>query len=305
MSDTPITVRGMIAPMPSLGALLADAASHKTLAFAAHTAHVIGPYLLAAAATTLSTYIYGQFFRARHDFVAENSVARAHRRADRKKPAALVSLTLPPTSWVSWLSDEVIELSPRSDPGKYHNHFPGHQLAVAASLPYRANGAEQVTSRLAFDLKGTHHSAALVTRIRAVIDARRPVPNGTVFYAAPQGTTERQGLAFDLGSPDLDARIPDIEYGTPTLRHYLADQSISLKSDESAGFVATIFAPFYDYEIFYHFLVNFTSGPPVTIDDNGTPFRITGYPHAARRAYFSPSNGYQAWPGYPDLVNTP
>jgi hypothetical protein len=292
----------MLASMTSLGANAAGSASHWALT---NAAHAVGPYLLTVAAAVLGTYIYSRFFRARQEFAVERSIRRARRRADRLTPAAEVSVALPLIPWSSWLSDEMIELAPGADPGKSFNYFPGHSLAVTASRPYRANGAEQVTSRLSFDLKGTHHTDTPITRIRAVIDARRPVPSGTVFYAAPQGTTQREGLAFDLGSSDLDAKVPDGEYGTPTARRYLAGRSVSMEMDKCVGFVAQIFAPLYDYEILYHLEITFAAGPPITIDDNGKSFRIVGYPSSARRAYFSPTQGYRVWSNYPDLINAP
>ena len=255
--------------------------------------------VLAAIGGVITNWAYARFLRPRRDFAAEAKVIAARDRADSKRAAAKVILTQSPIPWVGWLSDDVIDIAPDAEPGLYNTRFPGHDRAIAASEPYRTNGAELVTSRLSFDLIGTHHTATRVADIRAVVDRRRPVPAGTVYFAVPQGITSKRVMAFDLGSPDLNARVQS-EDGAPTARHYLDEYTIDLVRSESIGFIAVVFAPLYGEDIRYHLEIAFDAGPPLSVyNEVGEPFRIVGYPPAARRAYFAASTKHHPWPDYP------
>ena len=246
-----------------------------------------------------AAWIYARFFRPRRDFAADQKVAAARDRADDEMPAAEVTLTLSPVPWVGWLSDEVIEIAPDAEPGAYNTRFPGHKRATLASEPYRVNGAELVTSSFSFDLTGTHQSATRVASLKAVIDDRRPVPSGTVYFAVPQGSIRKDEVAFDLGSPDLNARVQDVD-GAPTAHRYLDRYTINIVRRELVGFTAMVFAPLHGEDIRYHLEVTFDAGPPVSVyNEAGAPFRIVGYPRTAHRAYFAASTKHQDWPNYP------
>lgn len=265
-----------------------------------NVAHVVEIVLVPVVTGVLGAWIYARVFRARHDRSAEDAVAAHRDQADSDMPAAIVHLTQSPIPWVGWLSDEVIDIPPGADPGIDNTRFPGHERAMKASEPHEVNGAELVRSEFSFDLTGTHHTRTKVTRIRAVVDERRPVPTGTVYYAVPQGTLDKDLLAFDLGSPDLDARTQDF-YGTPTHAHYLDAKVVDLGQHESIGFRAEVFAPLFGgHDIRYHLEISFTSGPPVAVyNEAGQPFRIVSYPTTAQRAYIAASLDHRVWPGYP------
>ena len=246
-----------------------------------------------------SSWFFARFLRPRYDRLAASKVDAAHDRADSKKPAATVTLTHRPIPWTGWLSDEVIDLPLGSDPGELFNRFPGHERAINASEPFRTDGAELVISRLSFDLTGTHRTATKIASIKAVIDYRGPVPRGTVYFAVPQGTTDKEEMAFDLGSLDLNARVQDGD-GAPTSELYRFWRTTTLVRGESIGFIAVVFAPLYGEDIRYHLEIAFDAGPPVTVyDDDGSSFRIVGYPRTADRAYFAASQQHKYWPGYP------
>ncbi|OCB08089.1 hypothetical protein [Mycobacterium intracellulare] len=265
--------------------------------------HAIVTVLLAVIGAVIAAWIYARFLRPRRDFAADNKVTAAHDRADNKKPAATVILTRSPKPWFSWLSDDVIDIPPDAERGMYNTRFPGHDRAIRTSMPYRnrTNGADLVRSTLSFDLTGTHYTATRVASFKAVIDQRRPVPTGTVYFAAPQGGGAKGEVAFDLGSPDLNARVQD-KYGAPTTRHYLDEYTYDLVRGESIGFIAAVFAPRYSDDIRYHLEIAFDAGPPISIyNETGEPFRIVGYPRTARRAYFDTSIKHHDWPNYPHI----
>lgn len=200
----------------------------------ASAGHAIFTVLLAVVGAVIANWIYARFFRARREFAADNKVIVIRKRADTKKHAARVRLTQPPIPWVGWLSDDVIDLPTNAEPGLYNTRFPGHDRAINTSMPYRTNEAEMVADRISFDLIGEHSTATPIARIRAVIDERRAVPAGTVYYAAPQGIISKQVITFDLGSPDLDTRVQDDE-GTPTSRHFFDEHTVDVAGDESLG----------------------------------------------------------------------
>jgi hypothetical protein len=261
--------------------------------------HAVIATALAVVGAVIANWAYARFLRPRRDFAADAKVTAARDRADSKRAAAKVILTQSPIPWVGWLSDDVMDIAPDAEPGLYNTRFPGHNRAVTASEPFSTNGAELVTSRLSFDLTGTHNTATRVAGIRAVIDGRQPVPAGTVYFAVPQGITSKEVIAFDLGSPDLNARVQDQD-GAPTARHYLDEYAINLVRNESIGFIAVVFAPLYGEDIRYHLEIAFDAGPPVSVyNEVGMPFRIVGYPRTARRAYFAASTNHHAWPEYP------
>lgn len=247
-----------------------------------------------------SSWLFARFLRPRYDRLAASKVIAGQNRVDGKKPAAAVTLTHPPIPWTGWLSDEVIDLPLDSDPGELFNRFPGHDCAINASQPYRTNGAEFVTSTLSFDLTGTHHTATRIASIKAVIDERESVPRGTVYFAVPQGAIQKEKMAFDLSSPDLNARVQDCD-GAPTSDQYLFSRTVTLVRGESIGFIAVVFAPLFGGAIRYHLEIEFDAGPPVAVyADDGSSFRIVGYPRTAERAYFAASEQHESWPGYPE-----
>jgi hypothetical protein len=135
--------------------------------------------------------------------------------------------------------------------------------------------------------------------MRAVIDERRSVGSGTVYYTVPQGDTAKGTPVFDLGSADLNARVQD-QYGAPTAVHYVAARTLTVHMDETIGFRVTVFAPFFGYDTRYHFEIDFDTGPPVHVyADDGSPFRIVSYPTTAQRGYVTAGDGYDEWAVYP------
>lgn len=248
----------------------------------------------------LVALIVGFVFRALSDRIAADRVKAARAKADSKRSAARVARVHDAIPWVGWLSEEIIEIPPDADPGVDNTRYPGDDRAIKASEPFEVNGAELVVSRVSFDLIGTHHAPAFVTDIKVVIDERRPVPCGTVYYAVPQGITPKGVLAFDLGSADLRARAQNDDDSPSAYPHLFKDSVVTVKDGEAIGFRAVVFAPLFGHEIRYHFEVTFESGPAVSVySSTGEPFQIVGYPKQARRVYFAASTVHRSWPHYP------
>jgi hypothetical protein len=248
----------------------------------------------------LVALIVGFVFRALSDRIAADRVKAARAKADSKRSAARVARVHDAIPWVGWLSEEIIEIPPDADPGVDNTRYPGDDRAIKASEPFEVNGAELVVSRVSFDLIGTHHAPAFVTDIKVVIDERRPVPCGTVYYAVPQGLIPKGVLAFDLGSADLRARAQNDDDSPSAYPYLFKDSVVTLKDGEAIGFRAVVFAPLFGDEIRYHFEVTFESGPPVSVySSTDEPFQIVGYPKQARRAYFAASTAHRSWPHYP------
>lgn len=247
-------------------------------------------------------WLNGRFFKHRHDFAASTKTIALQEKADAQIPAARVALTLPPFPGVGWLSPEIIDIPPNAPPGIDNTRFPGYHRAIHASTPFSSRGRSFVYSRMSFDLIGTHHIRTRVSSITAVIDACYPVPNGTVYFAAPQGTADKEAFAFDLGSTNLHARVQD-DYGLPTPELFVNVKTTDLIRGETVGFIAYVFAPRFSDDVHYHLEITFDTGPSVTVyDQGGIPFRIVGYPLTAQRAYFAASTAHEPWPNYPDTI---
>lgn len=167
-------------------------------------------------------------------------------------------------------------------------------------MPYTHDmQTSQVASSFAFTLTGVRNKPVRITKIKAVVDSREPLPEGTVYYAIPQGAVGREDFAIDFGSDDLDARVQNDD-GVPTATHYLDHKTVTLAKNESIGFNVVAVAPFYGINLTYHLEITFDGGANLKIYDTaGHSFRIMSYPMRATRGYITVKDG----PDNPDNTN--
>ncbi|MFV8275189.1 hypothetical protein [Mycobacteroides abscessus] len=166
--------------------------------------------------------------------------------------------------------------------------------AVALAAAGRRVFSFELTSRL--------KKRATIRSIQAIIDSIAPTPNGTLFFAPPQGDTEKGQIGFDLTSTDLNGMIMDS--GMITARKYIGDRTVELEKGQTVGFKVTVHAD-NNFDIRYRVRVSFSQGKDVIIDDRGQSFRITTYPGSAQAAYtitrLSPDSTFGAYPcSWPD-----
>lgn len=211
---------------------------------------------------------------------------------DSQTAAARVYLDQGPSDWPSWLSSDEIEIPPGQTRGIANTGQPTDRRVVNTAMPFNHHSqTSQVSSLISFTLTGLHNNPVRITGIKAVIDAQRPPPAGTVYYAVPQGAGGKEDFAIDFGSPDLNARIQDDE-GAPTTVHYLGKRTVTLSKGESVGFNAMMIAPFYGTDIDFHLAFSFDDKSTVNVyDSTGKPFRIVGYPSQAKRGYVTAKDG--------------
>lgn len=241
-----------------------------------HIAYIVQTVLIGLTVGLALKWLDGRFFKHRHDFAAATKTTALQDKTDAQIPAAHVALTLSPFPGVGWLSHEVIDVPLDSDPGIDNTRFPGYERAIHASMPFYCYDRSFVYSRMSFDLIGTHHTRTRISSIQAVIDERYRAPNGTVYFASPQGTGDKETLAFDLGSTDLHARIQD-DHGVPKPEWFVNAKTTDLIRGETVGFVAYVFAPLFSDDVRYHLEITFDNGPTVAVyDHRGAPFRMVG-----------------------------
>ncbi|WP_147378925.1 hypothetical protein [Mycobacteroides abscessus] len=222
----------------------------------------------------------------------DHSIAEDKIITDSQTPAARVYLDQAPPDWASWLSDGEVDIPPGQLRGTTDTGLPTDGSAVHAGMPYTHDfQTSQVTTWFAFTLTGIRNNPVRVTSIKAVIDAQRPPPAGTVFYAVPQGAADKEDFAIDFGSPDLNVRVQNDE-GVPTAAHYLNTKTVTLSKGESIGFRAMIVAPFYDIDIDYHLEFSFDDSSIVRVyNSDGKPFRVISYPSQSKRGYITAKDG--------------
>lgn len=253
---------------------------------------VVAGIVVSVIAGVLGSFLYNHYLGAKQAVVNDRRIVEDKILTDAQTPAVRVYLDQGPTAWASWSSNEEIDIPPGQLRGTTETGLPADGSAVHPEMPYTHDmQTSQVTTWFAFTITGLRNNPVRVTSIKAVIDAQRPPPAGTVFYAVPQGAAEKQDFAIDFGSPDLNARLQTAE-GVPTSVHYLNTKTLTLAKGESIGFNAMIVAPFYGIDIDYHLEFAFDDNSTVNVRDaNGKSFRIVSYPIQAKRGYITAKDG--------------
>lgn len=236
----------------------------------------------------VGTWAYNHYFGAEQAVVNEHEISADKDQIDQETPPAIISIDQEPPQWAAWLSDDLIDIPPGQDRRMGNNGSPNDGREIAADMPFTHDfQTSQVSSGLAFTITGNHNTPVRVTKIRAVIDDKQPPPSGTVFYAVPQGATDKQDFAIDFGSTDLDARMQNDD-GVPMRVHYLDRKAITLNKGESVSFKVTTVAPIYGVNIAYHLELTFDNSSAVSVRSNsGKPFKIVSYPIVAQRGYIT------------------
>lgn len=248
--------------------------------------------VLAVVTAVFGTWLYEHYYGAKQAVVNERRIAEDKSSTDSRSPAVRVYLDQGPSDWPSWLSSDEIDIPPGQTRGIANTGQPTDRQVVNTAMPFNHHSqTSQVSSLISFTLTGLHNNPVRITGIKAVIDAQRPPPAGTVYYAVPQGAGGKEDFAIDFGSPDLNARIQDDE-GAPTTVHYLSKRTVTLSKGESVGFNAMMIAPFYGTDIDFHLAFSFDDKSTVNVyDSTGKPFRIVGYPSQAKRGYVTAKDG--------------
>lgn len=264
------------------------------------TGSKIGALVLTVLGSTAAWFVSNHYGGAHQAVVNQREIAEDQIQMDLRSPAVQVFLDQPPSAWASWLSNEAMDIPPGVFRGIGNNGFPGDDHAIRADSPASHYSETEVSSgQYSFTLTGNHSTPVRITKIQAVIDARRPPPAGTVFYAVPQGAVGKEDFAIDLRSQDLNARVQD-EDGWPTAKHYLDQKTVTLAKGESIGFNIMALAPFYDADIDYHLEITFDDESTVKVlNKEDKPFRMVSYPSRAARGYTIAKDG----PDKDDLSN--
>ncbi|WP_157931059.1 hypothetical protein [Mycobacteroides abscessus] len=246
------------------------------------------------------SFLYNYYLGGKQAVANDRRITEDKVLTDSQTPAVRVYLDQGPSDWPSWLSGDEIDIPPGETRGISNTGQPTDRQVVNTAMPFNHHSqTSQVSSRISFTLTGLHNNPVRITGIKAVIDAQRPPPAGTVYYAVPQGAGGKEDFAIDFSSPDLNARIQD-EEGAPTTVHYLSKRTVTLSKGESVGFNAMMIAPFYGTDIDFHLTFSFDDKSTVNVyDSTGKPFRIVGYPFQVKRGYVTAKDG----PEDPGLLN--
>jgi hypothetical protein len=253
---------------------------------------IVAGIVTAAIASVLATWFYNYYLGAEQAVVNDRRIVEDKNITDSQMPPARATLDQAPPGWASWLSSNEVEIPPGQSRGFGNNGLPIDGSTVSPAMPYTHDfQTSQVTTWFAFTLTGMRTIPVRVTSIKAVIDAQRPPPVGSLYYAVPQGAAEKEDFAIDFGSTDLNALMQNDE-GVPTASRYLSKKTVTLAKGESVGFNVMVVAPFYDIDIDYHLAVTFDDNSIVNVyDSNGKPFRIISYPSQVKRGYITAKDG--------------
>lgn len=256
------------------------------------TRGAVAGIIAAVIASVVATLLYNYYLGTEQAVVNDRRIVEDKNITDSQIPAARATLDQAPPGWASWLSSKEIEIPPGQFRGFGNNGLPVDEPTVSPAMPYTHDfQTSQVTTWFAFTLTGMRTSPVRVTSIKAVIDAQRPSPAGSLYYAVPQGAAEKEDFAIDFGSTDLNALMQNDE-GVPTTSHYLSKKTVTLAKGESIGFNVMVVAPFYDIDIDYHLAVTFDDNSIVSVyNSDGKPFRIISYPSQAKRGYITANDG--------------
>ena len=232
-----------------------------------------GSVIVVVIVSVAGTFIYNHFWGADQAVTNDGAIRDAKDDHDESEAPALVDVSDPGKMWLSWVSPDVVDVAKNApDYG-----FPDGTDAVHVGRPRIQD--DSVTTVVSFDLTGNHFSTVRMTGLTAVVDERRTAPDGTVYFVRPQGDKLKGEATFDLGNSDLVDGV-DAE----SSRSYLDVHTVTLDENESVGFNAEVVAP-PDSDIDFHFEVSFDTGQRVTVDNEGSPFRIVSYPRSVQRAY--------------------
>ncbi|MFC6062255.1 hypothetical protein [Streptomyces ochraceiscleroticus] len=127
--------------------------------------------------------------------------------------------------------------------------------------------------RIRLTLMNFAKSPVVITGVRAVPTAEKPVPSGPSFSCGgAQGSTGVTRVRLDLGSADKEAEEYD---GDELVGRYPAEQIQLAKQDEPAIFDVRVKAgpTFYTYVIEIHYTQGTTKGT-LRVDDGGKPFAL-------------------------------
>jgi hypothetical protein len=178
------------------------------------------------------------------------------------------------------------------------NHPADTTSVVFAFNSHDPSPLPEVKQVIHFTLVGQHYLPVQITAMKARIVAQRPPFDGTLVYIAPQGGSASLALGFDLDSNRLDARlltdkdpnkpyIDDLHQG-PTAQNYFDHMQVTLSRDERVTFDPLIFKSSISSACQCEFVVDviFSDGSVVTVDNNGLPWRISGFAQRYKRSYF-------------------
>jgi hypothetical protein len=147
---------------------------------------------------------------------------------------------------------------------------------------------------------GNHYKPVEITEITARVARREPPLSGTVAYLPPQGAYNNESIGFDLDSDRLAARIVEKDTIVPKLtdRNYFDERQITLAKDESLELAIFAFTSSCRCEFVLD--IQLADGSMQTVDNHGTPWRISAFSTRYDRAYIGDPMTYNmvpcSWP---------
>jgi hypothetical protein len=167
----------------------------------------------------------------------------------------------------------------------YEDGLPGEVEIGGRTYGEDPGGGLQVYEEFFFTLVGQHHEPVRIANITARITKEEEPPGGTVLYGSPQGANPNEVIAFDLDSDRLSARTgrDDSSFPVPSDQNYFDVQQVTLQMDESLTFRASAVTDRCRCEFVLD--VETPDGDVVTVDNDGTPWKISAYAPTYDRAY--------------------
>ncbi|MBC3192910.1 hypothetical protein H7X46_17775 [Pseudonocardia sp. C8] len=143
----------------------------------------------------------------------------------------------------------------------------------------------RVFDQFFFTLVGQHSETVKIRDIDVRVTYRQEPLSGSLGYWTPQGAMAQEPLGFDLDSANTRARqmVPDSSPPEETGRMYFDERQVTLEKNEKIEFKAAIMTRSCRCEFVLD--VSTDDGRTVEVNNDGKPFKISGFAHVYDAPY--------------------